>query len=301
MIDLNKHKNIIEELSLLYKYIKKKILTLIIICGIVSIISIIGIAICTSDDEIINPLFYLFIVLLFLNWLLLIPIIKYSNAFTYGNYQSTIFDIVEKETEYSFKEVLDKKERTNFFVTNTNVIDKYSGFQAIFFKDVYDKEDLVNKKITYSYINVTYSKNASFSGYAICIPITLNNIDCKVLPTSLYMAVKGYKLDKNVMIDNKNIYYYNKNNEYEYNIVVEKIYKYIKEQLNNIYQDEVDFGLFLYNGMLTIIIKYDKKHHPIVGFPLNFKEYKIEKLINVVLNDLNLTIKNIIPFISEVE
>lgn len=302
MVNLENHSTSLNELFAIHKYIKKRLITLAIISAIISVISIIGLIIFTKDDQITNPLGYVAIVLLCLNWLLLIPIVKYINAFIYGNYPSTLLNIIEKETEYSFKEVLDKKEKREMFLENTNLFDKYSSFQATFLIEVYDKEDFINKKFTYSQISITYSKSSSFLGYAVTFPFDKIDADCKLLPIMLYPVIYGYKQDKDITSNEGIFYYYNKKNITLYNPLMEKIFASVKKAFDEVYgEDEVVFGLAFYNKMLTIIINHDKKYHPLISFSLKLKNEKIKKNLEAIIKDIELIDKKIQPVLESME
>lgn len=292
MIDLSNYKSKLEDLKLTHKFVSNRLILLYILFGLAQglfIGTIIAYAIFNPEELENVFLLLIFIVLYLCSFFLFIPIVRYTRGFTRGNLSDFIYNIISNETGVHFEPLTDKKEINNFARENTNIL--YGNTLGTHMcVNIYD-ETRENVIARYSYVEITYNKYLSYSGFLITIPTEIATSDCKIFTKNFTQYSLDYKKDK----ENSNslsYVYYNKKEEYHFDENLLKLHQEIDEYYNDTLSNKMSIGLLSKNKHLSIMFANNPKVHPNFVFKHKLTDEYIEALINAIIKDIKL-IQNI--------
>ncbi len=325
---LSNYKSKLEDLKLTHKFVSNRLILLYILFGLAQGLflgTIIAYAI--SNPEVFENVFpiLIYVILYLCSFFLFIPIVKYTRGFTKGNLSEFIYDIISNETGVHFEPLTDIKEINNFANENTNILSGIS-FKCISNKAAANFELLrdikeinnIEKEITnilsgislstnmcvniydetrgnviarYSYVDITYNKSLSYSGFLITIPTDIATGDCKIFTKNFTQYSLYYKKDKENSNSLSHIFY-NKKEEYHFDENLLKLHQEIDEYYNDTLSNKMSIGLLSKNKHLSIMFANNPKVHPKFVFKHKLTDEYLESLINAIIKDIKL-IQNI--------
>ncbi len=285
MINLKQYQNKIDDLRNVHAYIKKKLICLYVLFAILQLIFIGGLVIMGGIiKKEPNVIIIISLIVFYISsFLIFIPITRCYSRFTQGNLREVVFDILNKETDLIFEPIVDVKEFNDFIKNNSNFCEN-NYITSYLYVNIYDEnhDQIIG---TYSYVDISFNKYLSYSGFLILIPSCHAKGDIKIFTNNFKQFSINHKLDKDNS-DDISYVYYNKKQEYTKNDELINLHKEIDNYYNECLSDKMSIGLLSKNNYLSIIFANNPKKHPNFKFKFKLTDEYLESLINSILKDI---------------